>query len=270
VGIVAVDRYGLEKKMKANDVLASWSSEIEILDIIKNDGKTLQEISITEAKKYVNISGEFGESCSIILNVNDCADGHKTRITRLGTGEKIENVKICITKHGGGVRINVGGNNNRVFIGNFGYAFHTDINIWNNSRVLIGDQTTCNYARIVLDNANVHVGYDSMLSDEIVLQSSDQHGIVDLETMKIINDKQRNIFIGQHVWIGRRAMIMPDCSIGDGSIVAAGSIVTSNVDKCAICVGVPARIVKRNMSWSRGPSGISSAEMAILRSFVGE
>lgn len=254
--------------MRATDILTSWSSDTDVMEFLKDDEIQFEEMTVSEAKKYVDVSGEFGDSCSILLNVSDSVDGNRTRISRLNMEEDIENVKICIAKHGGGVKVNVFGSDIRIFIGRFGYAFNTDINIWSNSRTIIGDEATCNYARITLNNSNVHIGYDCMISDDVFLQSSDQHGIVDLDSMKIVNDRQSNILVGRHVWIGRRAMILPDCSIGDGAIVGAGAIVTANVEKCAICAGVPARVVKRNMSWSRDPSAISPDEMAMLPSFL--
>ncbi len=51
--------------------------------------------------------------------------------------------------------------------------------------------------------------------------------------------------VGNDVWIGRSALIMPGAHIGDGSIVAAGSVVTGAVPPYSIVAGNPARIVRR-------------------------
>ena len=59
------------------------------------------------------------------------------------------------------------------------------------------------------------------------------------------NSKSRNLTeIGNDVWIGLRAIIMPGVKIGDGAVVAAGAIVTHDVPPYAVVAGVPARIVK--------------------------
>jgi acetyltransferase-like isoleucine patch superfamily enzyme len=47
------------------------------------------------------------------------------------------------------------------------------------------------------------------------------------------------------VWIGRGAHILKGVTIGRGAIVAAGSVVASDVPAGAMAMGVPARIVKR-------------------------
>ena len=51
--------------------------------------------------------------------------------------------------------------------------------------------------------------------------------------------------IGHDVWIGMNVLIMPGCkSIGDGAIIAAGSVVTSDVPPFAVVGGVPAKLIR--------------------------
>jgi len=47
--------------------------------------------------------------------------------------------------------------------------------------------------------------------------------------------------IGNHAWIGSRAMILPGETVGEGAVVAAGAVVTRNVEPYAVVAGVPAR-----------------------------
>lgn len=56
------------------------------------------------------------------------------------------------------------------------------------------------------------------------------------------------IIIEDDVWIGSNAVILSGVHIGRGSIIGAGSIVTKNVEPYSICVGVPARCVKKRFS----------------------
>ena len=56
--------------------------------------------------------------------------------------------------------------------------------------------------------------------------------------------RQKMIEIGNDVWIGNGASIMPGIKVGDGAIVAAGAVVTRDVPAYAIVGGVPARIIK--------------------------
>ncbi|KAA0207252.1 MAG: acyltransferase [Proteobacteria bacterium] len=52
------------------------------------------------------------------------------------------------------------------------------------------------------------------------------------------------VTIGRDVWIGAACIVLPGVSIGDGAVVAAGSIVTKDVPPMVIVAGVPARVVR--------------------------
>lgn len=52
------------------------------------------------------------------------------------------------------------------------------------------------------------------------------------------------IAIGHDVWIGMGAIILPGITVGNGAIISAGAVVTSDVAPGAIVSGVPARIMK--------------------------
>jgi acetyltransferase-like isoleucine patch superfamily enzyme len=54
----------------------------------------------------------------------------------------------------------------------------------------------------------------------------------------------RPVSIGTGVWLGSRSTVLPGVSIGDGAIVAAGSVVNEDVPPNTLVAGVPARIVR--------------------------
>lgn len=54
----------------------------------------------------------------------------------------------------------------------------------------------------------------------------------------------KEVVIGKCVWFGHRVIVMGGVKIGDGAIIAAGSVVTKDVPKCAIVGGNPAKIIK--------------------------
>lgn len=63
----------------------------------------------------------------------------------------------------------------------------------------------------------------------------------------IYNEYGNNI-IGNDVWIGANSIILDNVEIGDGAIVAAGSVVTKNVAPYTIVGGVPAKVIKKRFS----------------------
>ncbi|WP_370867886.1 DapH/DapD/GlmU-related protein [Phenylobacterium sp.] len=52
------------------------------------------------------------------------------------------------------------------------------------------------------------------------------------------------IHIGRNVWIGAGAVVLPGVTIGDGAIVAAGAVVSRDVDARCLVAGIPARFVR--------------------------
>jgi acetyltransferase-like isoleucine patch superfamily enzyme len=57
--------------------------------------------------------------------------------------------------------------------------------------------------------------------------------------------------IGAHVWIGARALVLRGVTIGDGAVVAAGAVVTTDVPSGALVGGNPARVIREHVAWSR-------------------
>jgi virginiamycin A acetyltransferase len=63
--------------------------------------------------------------------------------------------------------------------------------------------------------------------------------------LDVSDDRENPLTIGHGVWIGDRVMIMPGCtSIGNGSVIAAGSVVTKNVEPYSIVAGVAAKSLR--------------------------
>ena len=54
--------------------------------------------------------------------------------------------------------------------------------------------------------------------------------------------------IGDGVWIGMRAMIMPGVKIGEGAVIAAGALVTEDVDAYVVVAGVPAKKIRKRFA----------------------
>lgn len=59
----------------------------------------------------------------------------------------------------------------------------------------------------------------------------------------------QEIEIGDHVWVGLRSVILKGVKIGNGAIIAAGSLVNRDVPPNSLAAGVPAKIIKTNIQW---------------------
>ena len=79
----------------------------------------------------------------------------------------------------------------------------------------------------------------------VILTDSHRWNDPELSAIPFDNDGiKKQVVIGDHVWIGRNAIIMPGVKIGEGAVVAAGAVVTKDVPPLALVGGVPAKIIK--------------------------
>lgn len=120
----------------------------------------------------------------------------------------------------------------------------------NNCIIEIGDNTSIQSAHINAqeDNSYIKIGKGCMMSDGIIILTSDSHPIYDMETSERLNHA-KSISIGDNVWIAQRSTIMKGVKIGNGSIVGLGSIVTKDIPEHSLAVGTPAKTIKRNVKW---------------------
>lgn len=149
--------------------------------------------------------------------------------------------------------IRIRGNNNKVIL-------ETDCkyykgSIWlegDNCHVVIGAGTTVMDAHIFAQESDskILIGQDCMLSNNIIIRTSDSHSIIDNESKKRINHA-KDICIGNHVWIAAWVRILKGSEIKDNSIIALGSIVNSLVPQNCIVAGIPSKVVKENVNWTR-------------------
>ncbi|MCQ2964441.1 MAG: acyltransferase, partial [archaeon] len=54
----------------------------------------------------------------------------------------------------------------------------------------------------------------------------------------------KEVVIEDNVWLGNRVIVLPGVTIGEGAIIQAGSVVVSDIPKCAIAGGHPAKVFK--------------------------
>jgi acetyltransferase-like isoleucine patch superfamily enzyme len=118
-----------------------------------------------------------------------------------------------------------------------GSAVQLDCRFLNPRKVFLGQRNVINFSclfdgrkfRIVTGN-DVSIGPEaSILTLGHDPQSPD------------FADRGGDVIIGDRVWIGYRAIILPGVSIGEGAVVGAGSVVTKNVEAYTIVAGNPAR-----------------------------
>jgi len=124
-----------------------------------------------------------------------------------------------------------------------------------NARISIGDYTVIRSGTVINADNAITIGKNCFISGDVLIYDNNGHPlspnlrakqIQNLHRTPIDNYDAENapITIGNDVWVGIRAIILKGVTIGDGSIVAAGAVVTKDVPAGTIVAGNPARVVK--------------------------
>ncbi len=94
-----------------------------------------------------------------------------------------------------------------------------------------------------LAHGDISIGENTMIGPNVVILTVDHdYRVEGIETHTA--HKLSPVVIGRNVWVGANAVILPGITIGDGAIVAAGSVVTGDVGENSIVGGNPARFIK--------------------------
>jgi acetyltransferase-like isoleucine patch superfamily enzyme len=106
-------------------------------------------------------------------------------------------------------------------------------------RLTIGDHVFVNSGASVYAHQQVTLGSHVLLGDHAAVWDTDFHALEEGAEPRVAP-----VSIGDAVWIGRQAIVLPGVTIGGGAVVAAGAIVTRDVAPATLVAGNPARPVR--------------------------
>ena len=115
--------------------------------------------------------------------------------------------------------------------------FYTDCG----KNIRLGKNVFINAGCHFQDQGGITVGDNTMIGHNVVLATLNH----DLDPQKRRDMYPAPIVIGKDVWIGSNTTVTPGVTIGDGSVIAAGAVVTRNVPDHVLASGVPARIIRK-------------------------
>ena len=111
------------------------------------------------------------------------------------------------------------------------------------SNIHIGERVFFNFNCVVLDVAPVTIGSRSMFGPNVQIYTA-THPINHKERASGV-ESGKPIHIGEDVWVGGSAVICPGVSIGDRTVIGAGSVVTKDIPSDVFAAGNPCKVIRQ-------------------------
>jgi acetyltransferase-like isoleucine patch superfamily enzyme len=149
------------------------------------------------------------------------------------------------------------------FTGNGSIHLGSDSNIFGRlstrlpkSLIAVGDRCFIGHGCTIVSADSIRIGNDVLIGDNCYISDNDGHSLdLNLRKIDVTNSKngikewnsiiKKAVVIDDHAWIAPRCIIMKGVTIGRGSIVGAGSVVTKSIPPMSLVAGNPARFIKQ-------------------------
>ncbi|MEF2277270.1 sugar O-acetyltransferase [Deinococcus sp. YIM 134068] len=110
------------------------------------------------------------------------------------------------------------------------------------SNIFVGDRTFINYDALMLDCNRIEIGSDVQFAPGVHIYTATHP--LDAATRISGLEYALPVTIGDGVWLGGRAIICPGVTIGENTVVGAGSVVTRSLPAGVLAVGNPCRVIR--------------------------
>lgn len=113
---------------------------------------------------------------------------------------------------------------------------------WGGRHVHLGRNVYMNFSVTLVDDGDIYIGDNCLIGPNVTIATACHP--VSPELRDRACQYNLEVHIGHSVWIGAGAIILPGVSVGDNSIIGAGSVVTKDIPSGVIAVGNPCRVLR--------------------------
>lgn len=129
---------------------------------------------------------------------------------------------------------------------NFDLHAGSTLVVMNGAHLDFGKNNYLNRNCTLVCSKEITFGENVIVAQNVIIRDSDIHHVIcDGEELP----NAAPIHIGNNVWIGTGAIVLKGVTVGDGAIIAAGSVVTNDVPEHSIVAGNPAKVIKESIQW---------------------
>lgn len=125
------------------------------------------------------------------------------------------------------------------------FSYGCNIQLFNGGKMEVGKGFYCNIGATFICSGSIKIGNGVICGRNVTIREYHGDHFINSPDYKC----SKPIEIGDHVWLCEHSTIMPGVKVGSGSVVAAHSLVTHDVPPNSLVMGIPARVVRRNVQW---------------------
>jgi putative colanic acid biosynthesis acetyltransferase WcaF len=123
-------------------------------------------------------------------------------------------------------------------------TFYPGIKLSPGNNMILGDHVDLAWGVLITTSGGVEIGDRTLVGYNTMIFSANHVIPQNLERIFDAGHSKQKVTIANDVWIGAGCIILPGVTIGEGAVIAGGSVVTKNVESFTMVGGVPAKLIK--------------------------
>ena len=113
---------------------------------------------------------------------------------------------------------------------------------WGGKHTHFGKMVYANFNLTLVDDSHIYVGDYTMIGPNVVLATAGHP--INPELRQRVTQYNADVHIGKNVWLGAGVVVLPGVTIGDNSVIGAGSVVNKDIPANVVAVGNPCRVLR--------------------------
>ena len=113
---------------------------------------------------------------------------------------------------------------------------------WGGHHVHLGKGVYANFGATFVDDTHIYIGDGTMLGPNVVIATAGHP--IDPELRARALQYNMPVHIGRNCWLGAGVIVMPGVTIGDNTVIGAGSVVTKDIPSGVVAVGNPCKVMR--------------------------
>ena len=113
---------------------------------------------------------------------------------------------------------------------------------WGGHHVHLGDRVYANFNLTMVDDTDIYIGNDTMLGPNVNIATAGHPIWPEYRRQKYQHNQ--SVHIGKNCWLGANVTVLPGITIGDNTVIGAGSVVTKDLPANVVAVGNPCRVLR--------------------------